>query len=57
MVWELREAGPGWDHAGEHPFRGRIPLERWVHEISDRDLEATWSLRRLREQVRAGVGR
>ena len=55
MVWALREAGPGWDHAGEHSFRGRIPLERWVHEISDRDLEATWSLRRLREQLRAGV--
>ena len=51
----VREAGPGWDHAGEHPFRGRIPLERWVHEISDRDLEATWSLRHLRERLQAGV--
>ncbi len=53
LMWTLREAGAGWEHAGQHLYRGRVPLERWVHEISERDLEATWKLRRLREQLEA----
>lgn len=51
MVWTLREAHEAWGHAGLHPFRGRVPLQQWVHEISDRDLEAMWKLRRLVDQV------
>lgn len=53
LVWELRSAGAGWEHSGRHPYAGRVTLEQWVHEISDRDLEATWKLRSLREHVQA----
>ena len=55
LMWTLSDAGPEWEHAGQHPFRGRVPLERWVHEVSERDLEAMWKLRRLREEVQAGA--
>jgi hypothetical protein len=53
LMWTLREAGAGWEHAGEHPYRGRVPLQLWVHEISERDLEATWKLRGLLDQLEA----
>ena len=51
LVWTLRTAGRSWGHAGTHPYRGRVTLERYVHEISDRDLDAAWKLRRLRDRV------
>lgn len=51
LMWTLREAGARWEHAGQHPYRGRVPLQLWVHEISERDLEATWKLRRLLDQL------
>lgn len=47
-VWTLRSAGPGWEHVGEHPFRGAVTLARWVHEINERDLGAMWRIERLR---------
>ncbi len=53
LVWTLHDADAAWQHAGQHPFRGRVPLEQWVHEISDRDLEVMWKLSALREAVQA----
>ena len=38
-----------------HPYRGEISLSQYVHEINERDLDAMWSLRRLREGAAAGV--
>jgi hypothetical protein len=52
-VWTLRGAGPGWEHVGEHPFRGTVTLARWVHEMNERDLEAMWRIERLREALDA----
>ena len=52
-VWTLRGAGAGWEHVGEHPFRGTVTLARWVHEINERDLGAMWRIERLREAIHA----
>ena len=56
LVATLQMAEGSWEHGGRHPFRGRVTLAQWVHEISDRDLEATWKLRRLRDQLDASGG-
>ena len=53
LLWTLQWAGAAWEHRGVHPHRGEIPLDQFVHEINERDLEAMWSLRRLCE---AGAG-
>lgn len=53
LLWELEWAGPGWDHHGVHPYRGAIAVGEYVHEINERDLDAMWSLRRLREEAEA----
>ena len=55
LLWTLREAGPAWRHAGVHPHRGEVTLGRYVHEIAERDLDALWSLRRLREEEEAAL--
>jgi len=53
LLWTLQWAGSAWEHRGVHRHRGEIPLDQFVHEINERDLEAMWSLRRLCE---AGAG-
>ena len=55
LLWSLQLACPEWEHAGVHPYRGEISLSQYVHEINERDLDAMWSLRRLREGAAAGV--
>jgi hypothetical protein len=55
LLWALQLAGPEWDHVGVHPYRGEISLGEYVHDINERDLEAMWSLRRLRERAAASV--
>lgn len=55
LLWVLHAAGPGWDHVGTHPYRGEVSLGEFVHEINERDLDAMWSLRRLRDGATAGV--
>jgi len=55
LLWTLEFAGDEWDHAGVHPYRGAVSLSAYVHEINERDLEAMWSLRRLRAAAAAGV--
>ena len=55
LLWSLHLAGPEWEHAGVHPYRGEVSLSQYVHEITERDLEAMWSLRRLREGAATGV--
>lgn len=57
LLWTLQWAGSAWEHHGVHPHRGTVPLEQFVHEINERDLEAMWSLRRLCEAAPAGSGR
>ena len=52
LLRTLREAGPAWRHAGVHPHRGEVTLGRYAHEIAERDLDALWGLRRLREEAR-----
>ena len=53
LLWELEWAGSGWDHRGLHPYRGEVSLADYVHEINERDLDAMWNLRRLREEAEA----
>ncbi|MDE2696013.1 MAG: hypothetical protein OXH97_05790 [Chloroflexota bacterium] len=53
LLWELEWAGSAWEHHGAHPYRGEVSLADYVHEINERDLDAMWSLRRLREQAEA----
>ena len=53
LLWELEWAGSGWDHRGVHPYRGEVSLADYVHEINERDLDAMWNLRRLREEAEA----
>ena len=53
LLWEIELAGREWEHAGVHPHRGAIALAAWVREIHERDLEALWSLRRLRSEAAA----
>ena len=53
LLWLLDLAGPAWEHSGIHPYRGEISLSQYVHEINERDLEAMWNLRRLREAAPA----
>ena len=55
LVWALRDAEEGWQHRGQHPYRGAVTLEQWVHEIGDRDLEAMWKLRALHDRLLAGA--
>ena len=53
LLWTLQTAGPGWEHTGVHPYRGEVTLSQYVREINERDQEAMWGLRRLREAARA----
>ena len=53
LLWELEWAGPLWERRGVHPYRGEVSLPDYVHEINERDLDAMWSLRRLREEAEA----
>ena len=53
LLWELEWAGPLWERRGVHPYRGEVSLSDYVHEINERDLDAMWSLRRLREEAEA----
>ena len=53
LLWTLQTAGPGWEHTGVHPYRGEVTLSQYVREINERDPEAMWGLRRLREAARA----
>ncbi len=55
LLWSLQLAGPEWEHVGLHPYRGEVSLSQYVHEINERDLEAMWSLRHLREGTAAAI--
>ena len=60
MVWTLHAGSDdgGWGNAGEHVFRGRIPLVDYVRQINERDLDTMWKLYDLREQMEtAGIAR
>ena len=49
LLWNLEFLNDEWEHAGVHPYRGRVPLMRYLREMTDRDLEASITLRRLIE--------
>jgi hypothetical protein len=51
LLWTLQLAEDGWDHAGKHPYRGRVTLSQYVHEVNERDLEAMLQLRGIREAL------
>ena len=53
LLWTLEWAGSAWEHRGVHPHRGEVTLDQFIHEINERDLEAMWSLRHLREAAQA----
>ncbi len=57
LLWTLQWAEGSWEHHGVHRHRGEVTLDQFVHEINERDLDAMWSLRRLREAAPAGSGR
>ncbi len=50
LLWTLELADEAWDCRGLHPYRGLVTLGTYVHEVSERDLEAAWSLRKLADQ-------
>ena len=52
LVWLLRTASDSdWERAGVHPYRGRITLDRLVHEINERDLAIMWRIQSLRDRL------
>lgn len=51
LLWELADAEYAWEHAGEHPYRGRVTLSTLVHEVNERDLDAMWTIQRRREAL------
>ena len=57
LLWLLDLAGGDWEHAGEHPYRGRVTVSELVHEINERDLEAMWQLRQLQEEFASAPAR
>ena len=57
LLWNLEFLNDEWDHAGMHPYRGRISLMRYLREMTDRDLEASITLRRLLEATEQPAAR
>ncbi len=55
LVWLLRDRDDEWERSGEHPYRGRVSLDRLVHEINERDLDVLWRLQRVRDAL--GIAR
>lgn len=55
LVWLLRDREEEWERVGEHPYRGRVTLDRLVHEVNERDLDVLWRLQRVRDAL--GVAR
>lgn len=55
LVWLLRDREEEWERAGEHPYRGKVTLDRLVHEVNERDLDVLWRLQRVRDAL--GVAR
>ena len=53
LIWTLRTGDDGWGNAGQHVFRGRVPLVDYVRQINERDLDAMWKLYDLREALEA----
>ena len=51
LVWLLRDREEEWERAGEHPYRGRVTLNRLVHEVNERDLDGLWRLQRVRDAL------
>jgi len=51
LVWLLRDRDDEWERAGLHPYRGRVTLNRLVHEINERDLDTLWRLQRVRDAL------
>ena len=49
LLWNLEFVESEWGHAGMHPYRGRIGLMRYLREMTDRDLEASITLRKMLE--------
>ena len=52
LLWKL-ELVDDWERSGQHPYRGRISLVEYLHEVNERDLEAAWKLRKLHEAIEA----
>ena len=57
LLWNLEFMNDEWEHAGTHPYRGRVTLMRYLREMTDRDLEASITLRRLLEASEQPVAR
>ena len=55
LVWLLRDRDDEWERAGTHPYRGRVTLDRLVHEVNERDLDVLWRLQRVRDAL--GIAR
>jgi len=49
LLWNLEFVEREWEHSGMHPYRGRIGLMRYLREMTDRDLEASITLRKMAE--------
>jgi hypothetical protein len=55
LVWLLRDREEEWERSGTHPYRGKVTLDRLVHEVNERDLDVLWRLQRVRDAL--GVAR
>ncbi|MSP22255.1 MAG: hypothetical protein EXR66_04465 [Dehalococcoidia bacterium] len=51
LVWLLRDREEEWERAGVHPYRGKVTLDRLVHEVNERDLDVLWRLQRVRDAL------
>lgn len=47
--WLLQGAGISWQHVGIHPYRGEVPIQQYVMEMNERDLDAMWRIQRARD--------
>lgn len=57
MVWTLRTTGAeDWSRTGQHPYRGAVSLSQLVREINERDLDAMWRIRAIRDQLHIPAG-
>jgi len=50
--WVLQSAGTSWRHVGMHPYRGEVPLQQFVMEMNERDLDAMWRIQRACDALR-----
>lgn len=53
LLWSITDAD--WSTTARHPFRGEITLGEIAHELAQHDLEHLWQVRRMKQELGAGM--